>query len=108
MARIAAADMLRGSDPEPDPMAGLSTELGGIEEDTSAELEALAEGFRDRLKRENDRKRHATDTEFWFAVCWDSREQRDAFLHRVGLPHFAGRPGQYIPGDVLARAVGVE
>ena len=65
----------RPSDPEPDPLAGLpDTGTSDIEKESDDEADAIIEGFRGRMRRENDRFRRATDTEHWIAVCFVDRE----------------------------------
>ena len=83
----------------PDPLADVEY-TGDLAADASAELTAMQSAYRDRAKAEADRFRGATDSEFWFAVCFTSREEKDAFLAEFG----AGRIGdKYLDGQALAR-----
>lgn len=92
----------RPSDLEPDPLAEIRT-LGppdDLEERSDAEVAAIDEGFRGRMRREGDRFRRATDSEFWFAVCFTSREAKEAFLDESGLIELGDK---YINGHQAAR-----
>lgn len=50
-----------------DPLAEVEY-AGDLATDSAAELDAVAQRFRDRTKREAERFRLATDSDFWFAV----------------------------------------
>lgn len=63
-------------------------EVGGLAELEAAcieELTATEKSFRDRMKNESSRFRDMCDTEYWFCVCFTSREQKNEFLEKVGL-----------------------
>lgn len=70
--------------PEPDPLADVDY-TGDIETDALAELDALDAAFRDRRRREDRRFKQATDSEFWIALCFPSREDKERFLRKHGL-----------------------
>lgn len=70
-----------------------------------AELDAsLAANQRNRPK-ERQRRKDATDSEFWFAVCFETREQKEEFLRAVGLWEHGDK---YLNGRVVAKKLGVE
>jgi hypothetical protein len=71
------ADLLaqRNAEPEPDPLRDVDY-TGDLATDAATELDALAIGFRERTKREDERFRLATDSEFWFVLCFRSRTRR--------------------------------
>ncbi|MFT7836933.1 hypothetical protein Q5530_12355 [Saccharothrix sp. BKS2] len=71
----------------------------------TAELDALARGFRERTAREDERFRLATDSEFWFVLCFKSREEKDAFLRAGRLFHLGDK---YLDGRAAASALGVD
>lgn len=88
----------------PDPLA--SVEYGqGIEADTEHELSALLTGFKERAKQEQERFELATDSEFWFAVCFQSREQKEAFLQAL---EWLTLGDKYLDGTAIARLMGIE
>ncbi|MGI8310685.1 hypothetical protein [Saccharopolyspora hattusasensis] len=91
------------AEPEPDPLEGVNY-TGDIEADSAAELDALAKGFRERTKREDERFRLATDSEYWFAVCFRTREDKDAFLKAARLMAIGDK---YLDGYAVARTLGI-
>ncbi|MGI8311986.1 hypothetical protein [Saccharopolyspora hattusasensis] len=91
------------AEPEPDPLANVEY-TGNLETDSAAELDALAKGFRERTKREDERFRLATDSEYWFAVCFRTREDKEAFLQAARLMAIGDK---YLDGYAVARALGI-
>lgn len=88
-----------------DPLAGIKFE-DKIEPDCIAEMNAVVKGF-----QENDAKRRAYyrqifDTEYFVAVCFQSREQKEEFLAKSGLSQFG--QDKYLDGRKVARHLGVE
>lgn len=79
-------------------------ETGDPEKDAAATLNAVERGFRARARDEEKRFREATDSEYWFAVCFQTREQKEAFLAAIKLLAYGDK---YIDGQVLAEALGV-
>jgi len=55
-------------------------------------------------KREKRIQYDVNDTEFWVAVCFDTREQKERFLSDIGLLDEADK---YLSAHSLAKAVGV-
>lgn len=99
------ADLLAqlNAEPEPDPLAGVEY-TGDLAADSAAELDAVAQGFRDRTKREDERFRLATDSEYWFAVCFKTRADKEAFLAAARLMPIGDK---YLDGYAVARALGI-
>jgi hypothetical protein len=91
-------------EPEPDPLADVEY-TGSLETDAATELTALEAGYRDRATAERARFKAATDSEYWVAVCFTSREEKDRFLERAGLDHLGDK---YLPGTGVAAALGVD
>lgn len=88
---------------EPDPLAGI-VYTGDVEADTKAETGAIKNAFAARAKREADRMRKATDSEYWLCVCFQSREQVEEFLR---LSRWAKAGAKYIDGQKLAKQLSV-
>lgn len=90
-------------DTEPDPLADVeyTDDLGA---DAAAELTALEQAYRNRARGENDRYRAATDSEFWFAVCFKSRDEKDRFLKASGLAKLGDK---YLLGRAVADHLGI-
>lgn len=68
---------------------------------------AILDAFRQRTTKEKLRQSDTTDTEYWVAVCFRSRDEKDAFVNEFGLsgcPLIKGTTGdKYIDGPALAR-----
>lgn len=80
---------------------------GYLDEDLGEEMSALQRGFEDRAKKERKRAQNATDSGFWFAVYFRSREDKDAFLKAMQLsPKIYGYT--FINGHKWARAKGID
>lgn len=90
--------------PLPDPLKGVPV-TGDAEVDSKTELTALQKGFRDRNAAERERFERATDSEHWFAVTFESREQKEAFLTAIGMIQAGDK---YLDGRELARVLKVE
>ena len=73
-----------------------------LEESSREEIGEAEQAFRNRLDREDKRRRMATDSEFWFAVYFQSREEKEAFLRRHGLDRIGDK---YLPGSAVERAL---
>ena len=78
---------------------------GNPEVDSWADLDAVQKGFRDRIKNENNRFELSTDSEYWFAACFQTREQKEAFLKAHDLLVHGDK---YIDGRLLAEKLGIE
>jgi hypothetical protein len=56
-------------------------------------------------KAEVARIKTITDSEFWVALCFESRAQKDTFLKAIGL---FGYGDKYLDGRLFAEAAGIE
>lgn len=54
-------------------------------DESKEELSALLTGFKNRSKQEQDRFKSATDSEYWFCVCFKNREDKELFLKKYGI-----------------------
>jgi len=86
-----------------DPLADVPV-TGDDETDARAELDATAIAFRERRAREEKRFDRATDTEFWFAAVFHTREQKEAFLTALAL---LADGDKYVDGLKLAAKLGI-
>ncbi|MEU3768649.1 hypothetical protein AB0E55_26635 [Amycolatopsis keratiniphila] len=91
------------AEPDPDPLAGVEY-TGDEEDDARAELDALHRGFRKRTARELERMQLATESEYWFCVCFTSQDDKDAFLAAAGLVVIGDK---YLDGYATAELLGV-
>lgn len=82
-------------EPLADPLA--ATEYtGDLEKDAAAELTELERAYRDRAKNEAGRFKAATDSEYWVAVCFKSRAEKEKWLAEFGLDALGDK---YIDGN---------
>lgn len=81
-----------------DPLDGVPV-TGDMQVDSAAELTAMEQAYRDRAKAEAKRFTDATDSEYWFAVCFTSREEKDQFLAEFGLAKVGDK---YLDGHQVA------
>lgn len=78
---------------------------GDPERDSEADLSELQAGFRKRAKDEGRRFEQATDTEYWACLCFQTREQKEAFLKALNLLAIGDK---YLDGQEVAKVLGVE
>ena len=78
-----------------------------------AEAEAMAaeevgqvlKGFRARAKQDDKRLMDAVDSEYWIAVCFQTREQKEEFLSKAGWAELGDK---YLDGMAVARAMKIK
>lgn len=78
---------------------------GDAEVDSKVELDAVQEGFRNRAKAEHERFALATDTEYWACLCFQSREQKEAFLAALNILQHGDK---YLDGPAVAKELGID
>lgn len=98
-----ALDALDAEDSDWDPLAAVDY-TAGPEKAAKQEMSELLKAFDDRRRREAERFRLATDSEYWFAVCFQTREQKEAFLAALDL---LAQGDKYLDGAALAKRLGV-
>lgn len=92
--------------PTEDPLSNV-TYTGDLSTDAANEFKEIASAYRKRARREVDRKRAATDSEYWFCVYFESREQVEQFQRKVGIiPRLHG--DKYVSGPAFAELLGVD
>lgn len=79
-------------------------QTGNPEIDSKADLNEVQKSFRERIKMENDRFQNTTDSEYWFAVCFQTREQKKAFLKAMNLFLIGDK---YLDGVEVAKQLGI-
>lgn len=75
-----------------------------LEADAEQRLLAAESAFMARQKAEAARVEAATDTEFWCALYFQTREQKEAFLRAMKLLELGDK---YLDGCEVARVLGV-
>lgn len=93
------------SDPVDDPFASIDYESGDVEKTSQEEVSALLTGFQERAKREQERFTLATDSEFWFAIGFQSREQKEEFLRAMSWLSYGDK---YLNGLHIAEDSGIK
>jgi hypothetical protein len=99
-------------DPEEAPAPAAAGDLmagykytGSAEVDSAAECSAVLTGFKARAKAESARRQKATDSEYWFCMCFQSRAQVEEFLRKT---KWAPEASKYVDGLTVAKKLGVE
>ena len=90
--------------PAPDPLADVEY-TGDLAEDSARELSAMEVAYRDRAKAEASRFQDATDSEYWVAICFKSRADKERFLASSRLAPLGDK---YLNGYKAARTLGVD
>jgi hypothetical protein len=92
--------------PDFDPLAAIREQPGGTtEDDAKAEMNAMKAAFADAARKENDSYVLSNDSEYWFTVVFQTREQKDAFLQAVG---WIKHGNKFLDGKWVAKKMGVE
>lgn len=95
---------LREFSPAADPLAGVKY-TGDVDQDVKAELGALEAAFRDRGSKELTRMSNEIDSENWFSVVFETREQKEDFLSRIAMLELGDK---YFDGRDFAKRMGIE
>lgn len=75
-----------------------------LEADMAEDMNGILTAFKERAQNENARLLDATDSEFWFAVCFQTREQKEEFLKKMALIDIGDK---YLDGLKVAQRLGV-
>lgn len=74
------------------------------EETAKRELSELEAAFKKRAEAEQERFMLATDSEYWVALCFQSRDQKEEFLRALDLIQHGDK---YLDGWTVAKKLGV-
>ena len=79
---------------------------GNPEADSKKEAELTLEALqnKERKKALREKLRLTTDSEYWCALCFETREQKDAFLKAIGVYELGDK---YIDGQAVAQRMGI-
>jgi hypothetical protein len=87
-----------------DPLVNVP-DTGSVQENARLELEAVQTAFYER----RDSQKHSSitqfDTEYWFAVIFEDRDQKEHFLLSLGILQHGDK---YVDGRILAEALSIE
>lgn len=79
--------------------------LAGAAAEANEEVSLALAGLKAREKREALRVGDATDSEFWCAFAFETREHKEAFLRALGLLAMGDK---YLDGHAVAQKMNVE
>lgn len=85
------------------PASGGGT--GNTEVDALAEQSAVLVAFQQRAAREDERFWDSVDSEYWFAVCFQTREQKEEFISALNIDDLGDK---YIDGMELAKRLKIQ
>lgn len=71
------------------------------EAEAEAEVSQALTGFKARASQENQRFEDATDSEYWVALCFQTRDQKEEFLRKMGWLELGDK---YLDGMLCAEA----
>lgn len=80
-------------------------EIPDLADFIAGEVEKVESEFAARSDREEKRFQDATDSEFWVAVCFQTRDQKEAFLKALGLFEAGDK---YLDGIEVAEKLGIK
>ncbi|OCG77376.1 hypothetical protein A9G42_05580 [Gilliamella sp. Nev6-6] len=80
-------------------------QTGNPEIDSKSDLNEVQAAFRKRMKMENARFQNTTDSEYWFAMCFQTRAQKEAFLRAMDLFLLGDK---YLDGVEVAEKLGID
>jgi hypothetical protein len=72
---------------------------------TEAALTDVQRGFHAKKAEERQRYETAIDSEFWIAVCFETRGHKEEFLRKLDL---AGIGDKYLDGRAVAKKLGIQ
>lgn len=104
-AKIAAEDAKFRLKNPPPQFVEHAEPLDNMEAQSTQELNELQQGFRNRAKAEAERFDLVTDSEFWCCFCFQSRDQKEAFLAALKLLPLGDK---YIDGVRAAKELGIK
>ena len=92
----------------PKQYVDLPDSTGNAEADSAADLQAVESGFNKRRADDEARFAKAVDSGFYAALCFRTREQRDAFMSNLGILHQAHIATHFFDGVLVARHMGMQ
>lgn len=78
---------------------------GTVEEETNVEVSETLKAFREATAGESKIFEDTTDSEYWICICFQSRNQKEAFLKAV---EWFEHGDKYLDGKWVAKKMGVE
>ena len=75
-----------------------------LEVEAKEEVSETLKAFKARKGNEHKRRLEATDSEFWCALCFETRAQKEEFLGKLGLLVHGDK---YLDGRLVAQRLGI-
>lgn len=75
-----------------------------VEAEAREELNAVQAAFKAKKRAEQAAFRDNTDSEYWVALCFQTRAQKEEFLAKIGV---LSEGDKYLDGLMVAKAIGV-
>ena len=75
------------------------------EADNKNVMSAALAAFKAQAKNETKTFQDNTETEYWFCVCFQNREQKEEFLKKAG---WFNHGDKYLDGQFVAKKMGIE
>lgn len=75
-----------------------------IEREAKDELDAATAAFKAKKQNEQAVFTENTDSEYWVALCFQTRAQKEEFLAKIGV---LSEGDKYLDGLAVARAMGI-
>jgi len=91
--------------PKEEPPAKERMTVEELEAEAAREPNEVMAAFEERVKNEEARLQDATDSEFWFTLCFQTRKQKEEFLTKAGLIHLGDK---YLDGMKVAKVMGIK
>ena len=88
-----------------DPLEDVEYDDGNLELSADRELSEIVKQIKERRQARMEMFRVARDPDYWFALCFQSREQRDEFLQKSGWIDLGDK---YLNGLAIARRLGLD
>jgi hypothetical protein len=76
-----------------------------IEDTAEAEILEALQQFKQKATREEQRMLDATDSEFWVALCFQNRAQKEEFLRRLDILDLGDK---YLDGMAVANRLAID
>lgn len=83
----------------------INAEKTGLEKSVDEELSEVKQRFADDAKIEKLRFKQNTDSEYWVAICFQSREHKEDFLKQADLMEIGDK---YLDGILVAEKLGLK
>jgi hypothetical protein len=78
---------------------------GDVEAEAVAEMSDLLAGFKGRARQEDQRVERAVDSEYWFCLCFQTRQMKEEFLDKL---HLKSLGDKYLDGMEVAKVLGIK